>query len=162
MEEEQKKLMEEVRSTGMAHERNKHIQVIKSFTHITHGHEATSYCRATVGVYIVENKKTGELYIGSSLSNLGMLQRYRRHFSTGKTKGCKKLSAAMDRDGRENFIFHIVLGEEVKGDRAQYERVRKAEAALIEKERPAYNSNKVVLSDKFRKEPPISGIPKTI
>lgn len=137
--------MEEVSKSGMVHARNKHIVVIRSYMDEK---QVRVESKGKVGVYIVENKKTGELYIGSTVDKqgTGFNKRYREHFKrTGKLSN-KGLIEAMAREGRENFIFHIVLEEELSKDDKQFERVRKAELELVEKERPAYNVNAPILA----------------
>ncbi len=60
-----------------------------------------------IGVYIIENTKTGQFYIGSSKHIMTRLRDHKRMLREGRHPN-ERLQAAWNQDGRKAFVFRVL------------------------------------------------------
>lgn len=108
--------------------------------------------RQKAGIYMIENKVTGEKYVGSAITNR-INVKFRNHMIHGT--GAKNTAKAVKMYGIENFKFYIL---EYYGGLIQKENLSAGHLELLQLEtkyisviKPAYNINEVVESEEHTK-----------
>ena len=93
-----------------------------------------------VGIYSIENKITGQKYIGQSVD---IERRWMEH-KTPKAVGNDKLHSDMKRYGLENFSFTVL-------EECRPEELREKELSFIRKTQPYYNTTGKARSEETKK-----------
>lgn len=94
-----------------------------------------------VGIYSIENKVTGQIYIGQSVD---IERRWMEH-KTPKATGNDKLHSDMKRYGLENFSFSVL-------EECRPEELQEKELSFIREARPYYNTVGKAVSDETKRK----------
>ncbi len=93
--------------------------------------------KAQIGIYKIENKVTGKIFIGSSLNIQARFNRHKMSLSTG-IEEIKELLNDYRKYGEENFIFSVVdlIKQDDKEIRDYKKELKELEQMYLEELKP--------------------------